>query len=151
MTNTTDINNEHTGNFRHRGRNTDKAMGKGERRGHTQGKPGGPNRINNRFIAISAENKDVNSKMDARFGRCNYFLIFNPENNNLEFIDNPGKHASGGAGPIAAELLVNKGVGKILSGDFGPKAADALEAMNVEMVTLQDTEQTLESLIQKIQ
>ncbi|MFW6020233.1 MAG: NifB/NifX family molybdenum-iron cluster-binding protein [Bacteroidales bacterium] len=130
------------------GRNRDKGAGKRHRHGKGQKEP---QHSRNRLIAISAEDKDVKSKMDARFGRCNYFLIFNPENNTIEFVENPGKHASGGAGPMAAEMLVNYGVGKIMSGDFGPKASDALEAMNVEMVTLQDTEQTLESLIQKIQ
>ena len=142
---------EHKGNFRQRGRNAGKGMGKGEGYRHKHRKMEGPGGSNKGFIAISAENKDVKSVMDSRFGRCNYFLIFNPENNNIEFVDNPGKHASGGAGPMAAEMLVNRGVSKIMSGDFGPKAADALESMNVEMVTLQDTEQSLESLIQKIQ
>ncbi|MFO8087753.1 MAG: hypothetical protein R6T91_08125 [Bacteroidales bacterium] len=38
---------------------------------------------------------------------------------------------------------------KIISGDFGPKASDALEAMHVEMITLQAKDESLQSLIDK--
>jgi predicted Fe-Mo cluster-binding NifX family protein len=102
------------------------------------------------LVAISAETNHIDAPMDLRFGRCNYFLIFDPQSGSTDFIENPGKQASGGAGPMAAELLVNKGVGKVISGDFGPKAANALEAMNVEMVTLQTQGESLKSLINKI-
>lgn len=109
-----------------------------------------PQSTNAALVAISAETNHIDGPMDLRFGRCNYFLIYDPRAGNTEFIENPGKQASGGAGPMAAELLVNKGVGKVISGDFGPKAANALEAMNVEMVTLQTQGESLKSLINKI-
>lgn len=101
-------------------------------------------------IAITDEKQDLNSVMDMCFGRANYFLIYNPDMAESRFIDNPGKDATDGAGPLAAEILANEGVGKIFSGDFGPKASDALNSMNIEMVTLQDNQETLQALIDKI-
>jgi predicted Fe-Mo cluster-binding NifX family protein len=115
-----------------------------------QKRQGGQGAAQRNLIAVSAEKQELNSVMDLRFGRANYFLIYDPANGNSRFVDNPAKNASGGAGPMAAEMLVNEGVGKIISGDFGPKASDALNAMNIEMVTLQGKEETLESLINKM-
>ncbi|MCF8331328.1 MAG: hypothetical protein K9H84_02665 [Bacteroidales bacterium] len=106
--------------------------------------------INKGIIAVSAEGNSKNSLFDLRFGRCNFFMLFNPESRDISFLPNPGKEASGGAGPIAAELLANHGVTKVFSGDFGPKAADALKAMDIEMVVLQTKGESLESLIHKL-
>ena len=35
-------------------------------------------------IAISSTGTEIDSEIDQRFGRCNYFLIFDDETNNLE-------------------------------------------------------------------
>ncbi|MFO8053765.1 MAG: NifB/NifX family molybdenum-iron cluster-binding protein [Bacteroidales bacterium] len=101
------------------------------------------------ILAVSAEKASRESLMDLRFGRCNYFMLYDPASGQVDFIENPGKDASGGAGPMAAQLLAGRGVCKIISGDFGPKAADALNALNIEMVTLDSKEESLESLINK--
>ncbi len=103
------------------------------------------------WVAVSAEGNSLDSLIDLRFGRCNYFMLFHPGSHQVQFIENPGREASGGAGPAAAQLLADHGVRKVVSGDFGPKAADALRAIHMEMVTLQDKGQTLKSLIDKFQ
>lgn len=101
------------------------------------------------WVAVSAEGNSLDSLIDLRFGRCNYFMLFHPGTGQVHFIDNPGRESSGGAGPAAAQLLADHGVVKVVSGDFGPKAADALEAVRIETVALQTKDQTLKSLMKK--
>jgi predicted Fe-Mo cluster-binding NifX family protein len=51
-------------------------------------------------IAISSIGKDLDSDVDGRFGRCNYFLIVELENKkikNFNAIENTGKDQAGGA------------------------------------------------------
>ncbi len=125
--------------------------GKGIGRKH---KAGADNPLNHGkskgLIAISAEEADMKSQMDPRFGRCNYFLMYDPANGLTHFMDNPGKDNPGGAGPAAAEFLINHGVSKVISGDYGPKARNVLEAANIEMVTLKAQGDDMNSLIEKV-
>ncbi len=127
--------------------------GAGKKMGHKH-KAGADNPINysksKGLIAISAEESHMKSQMDPRFGRCNYFLMYDPANGLTHFMGNPGKQSQGGAGPAAAEFLINHGVSKVISGEFGARAKEILEAANVEMVTLIGQGDDMNSLIEKV-
>ncbi len=98
-------------------------------------------------IAVTSSENNKNSKMDPRFGRGAFFAIYNTENKEFSFYENEAKEASGGAGPKAAEQIVNLGVKKLLSSDFGPKAKAALESMGVEMLLYSDEVKTVEHIL----
>ncbi|MBN1650415.1 MAG: NifB/NifX family molybdenum-iron cluster-binding protein [Bacteroidales bacterium] len=98
-------------------------------------------------IAVTALENNKSSKMDPRFGRGAYFAVYDTESKDYQFYINEAKDASGGAGPKAAEQIVNLGVNKLLSSDFGPKAKAALESMGVEMVVFSDAEKTVEDIL----
>lgn len=98
-------------------------------------------------IAITALEKSKTSKMDPRFGRGAYFVIYNTETKEFSFHENEAKDAQGGAGPKAAEQIVNLGVNKLLSSDFGPKAKSALDSMGIEMLVYSDEEKTVEQIL----
>ncbi len=98
-------------------------------------------------IAVTALENNKSSKMDPRFGRGAYFAVYDTVSKEYQFYTNDAKEASGGAGPKAAEQIVNLGVNKLLSSDFGPKAKAALESMGVEMVLFSDTEKTVETIL----
>lgn len=54
----------------------------------------------------------------------------------FEAIQNVATYATGGAGIQAAQIIVNKGVKAVITGNIGPNAFDALSAAGIEIATL---------------
>ena len=86
-------------------------------------------------LCISSTGEDLNSNVDPRFGRCNYFLIINPNKMNFELVLNKNSNAMGGAGIQTAELLAKKGADIIITGNVGPNAFKTLKAANIKIIT----------------
>ena len=88
-------------------------------------------------IAISAEGPTLQDIVDPRFGRAAGFVIYDTETKAFEYIDNGAAQAAAqGAGLMAVETVVEAGVKVVLSGYIGPKALEALQA--VDLGTVQD-------------
>ena len=78
-------------------------------------------------IAISSTGKTLESDIDARFGRCEYFLIVEidkkkKEIKNFKAIENTAKAQMGGAGISAGEIVANEKVDAIITTNLGPRA-----------------------------
>jgi len=73
--------------------------------------------------------------MDPRFGRCQYFIFADPQSLELEAIENPNLGASGGAGIQSAQLVANRGVEAVITGQVGPNAYSTLQAGKVRIIT----------------
>lgn len=86
-------------------------------------------------VAITAESNQLDAKVDSRFGRCPYFLIFDTEKNSFEPVENPNAQFSGGAGIQSGQLMASKGVEIVLTGNVGPNAFKVLEAAGIKVVT----------------
>lgn len=84
-------------------------------------------------IAIAASGKDLDSQADSRFGRCPYFLIVDSETEEFEAIENTAGQAFRGAGISAAQMIVNKGVGAVIAGNFGPNAVNVLSSSGIKI------------------
>jgi predicted Fe-Mo cluster-binding NifX family protein len=89
-------------------------------------------------IAITAEGNQMDSKIDPRFGRCAYFAIYETETKETNFLVNPAKDSSGGAGPEAVQFVAKTGAKKIIAGEFGTKIISLLESLNIEMINVKD-------------
>ncbi len=87
-------------------------------------------------IAVSAAGESLDSQIDPRFGRCQYFLIVDSETMELEAVSNKGAGASGGAGIYAAQTIANKGVGVLITGDVGPIAFQILSPLGIRVFTV---------------
>lgn len=85
-------------------------------------------------IAITATDGSMDSLLSEQFGRCQYFLIVDSETMEFEAISNPGKQMQSGAGPKAAELIINKGAELLLTGRVGDKAENALKRGGIRIV-----------------
>jgi|MTBAKSStandDraft_1061840.scaffolds.fasta_scaffold30098_3 predicted Fe-Mo cluster-binding NifX family protein len=78
-------------------------------------------------IAIPVKEKSLDSFPDDRFARGKYFLIYDPDSGEQEFID-LSIEATHGAGPVAVSFLAGKGVDTIIAFHLGQNALQAIEA-----------------------
>ncbi|MFC2019250.1 NifB/NifX family molybdenum-iron cluster-binding protein [Chloroflexota bacterium] len=86
-------------------------------------------------IAISAAETSLDAGVDPRFGRCQYFIIADPETMQFEAIENSSAAAMGGAGIATAQMIAGKGVEAVLTGNCGPNAFQVLSAAGIKVIT----------------
>ena len=86
-------------------------------------------------IAISATGPDLDAEVDPRFGRCQYFIIVEPDTMQFESVENSSAMASGGAGISAAQMIASKRVEAILTGNCGPNAYQVLSPAGIKIIT----------------
>lgn len=87
-------------------------------------------------IAISSKNKDIESNVSDVFGRCPYFIIAEIKNNkieNTETIKNESACQTGGAGISTAQLMAEKSVDTVITGNIGPRALDVLGQFKIDI------------------
>jgi len=83
---------------------------------------------------VTAEGPTLEAAVDARFGRCPYFVIVNLPDLAFEAIANPFQDRQGGAGIQAGKLMAERGVQAVLTGRCGPNAVEALGAASIRIV-----------------
>jgi len=86
-------------------------------------------------IAISATGPTLDAEVNPRFGRCQYFIIVDPETMQFEAIENSSAMAAGGAGISAGQMIADKGVQAVLTGNCGPNAYQVLSAAGIQVIT----------------
>lgn len=85
-------------------------------------------------VALSSSGSDMNSTLDPRFGRCEYFLIVDLDTKETETVKNPGMTAYGGSGISASTFLQDKGVDAVITGNVGPNAHRALSSAGIRII-----------------
>ena len=87
-------------------------------------------------IAITSEGKDLDSKVDPRFGRAAYFIIADSETMAFEVVENSQNlNLPQGAGIQAGKTIVDQKVDVLLTGNCGPKAFQVLQNGGVKIIT----------------
>jgi len=86
-------------------------------------------------IAVSATAPDLDAEVDPRFGRCQYFIIIDPQSMEFEAVDNSNAMAAGGAGISTAQMIASKGAEAVLTGNCGPNAYQTLSAAGLQVIT----------------
>jgi predicted Fe-Mo cluster-binding NifX family protein len=98
-------------------------------------------------IAISAKDKNIDSEIESRFGRCSFFLIVDSDTMSFESISNESGMSSGGAGIQAAQTVARAGVEVVITGNMGPNAFQTLSAAGIKVFTGADG--TVKSAIER--
>lgn len=101
-------------------------------------------------VAITSTGNTLESKLDQRFGRCSYFVIYDTDIKSIEFIPNPNRDAQNGAGPASVQIVASRNVGKIISGEFGIKIKSLLDSLKIQMVVLKEQEKTIDEIIKML-
>jgi len=86
-------------------------------------------------IAITSTGGSLEALVSEKFGRCRYFIIYDTETKKFEAVSNLGEQLQSGAGPKAAELILNKGAEILLTGSIGDKAESALSKSGIKIIT----------------
>ena len=84
-------------------------------------------------IAISSTGPDLDSQIDPRFGRCPFLLIVDTETEAIDVLENSAAASSDGAGIQTAQMIVNVGVGTVLTGNLGPNATQVLNTAGLKV------------------
>ena len=86
-------------------------------------------------VAISAVGADLDAKVDPRFGRCRYFIIVDSDTLEFDVIENPNIGLMSRAGIQSGQMMADRGVQVILTGNIGPNAFQTLSAADVQVIT----------------
>lgn len=84
-------------------------------------------------IIIPVESKTSDTSVCPSFGRTPFFMLFDTENQNCQFIDNSAAESQGGAGIKAAQILVDSGAKVLITYRCGQNAADVLNAGGIQI------------------
>ncbi len=103
--------------------------------------------MTNMKAAIASVGESTESKMDQRFGRAPFFIVYDTGEGSREVLSNPYASMMEGAGVAAARLLAGKGVGMVISGDFGQKVKTYFDQQKIGMVSLPDGSKTVQQVI----
>jgi predicted Fe-Mo cluster-binding NifX family protein len=84
-------------------------------------------------IVVTASGPGLDSPVDPRFGRCQYFIFVDPNSLQFEAVENENVMASGGAGIQSAQFVAQKGAEAVITGNLGPNASAALGAAGTKV------------------
>jgi predicted Fe-Mo cluster-binding NifX family protein/ferredoxin len=85
-------------------------------------------------IAITAAGPALDDMVEARFGRCPYFQIIDTETMEQEALENSNIALGGGAGIQSAQMMSEKGVRVVLTGNCGPNAFQVFSAAGIQVI-----------------
>lgn len=85
-------------------------------------------------IAVTSTGPGLDDRVEARFGRCAYFVLIDTDSMQFESIENPNIARGGGAGIQSAQLMSEKGVTTVLTGNCGPNAFSVFGQAGIQVI-----------------
>ncbi len=99
-------------------------------------------------IAITSHGEERDSEIDSRFGRADFFMIYDQETDTWDSIPNTQNlEAAHGAGIQAGQSLAKSGAKVLITGHVGPKAFKVLDAEKISMYSTGDLTGTVEDAL----
>ena len=85
-------------------------------------------------IAVTAQDKELSSEIDLRFGRAKWLIVMDTETGNFEAHSNDvNLNAVQGAGIQTGRNIANLGVEAVITGNVGPNAFKTLSAAGLKI------------------
>jgi predicted Fe-Mo cluster-binding NifX family protein len=89
-------------------------------------------------IAIPVDDKNMKSNVCVSFGRAPYFMFYDTEKQNSNFVNNSAANSRGGAGIKAAQIIVDNNSDVLITPRCGENAADVLKAAYITIYKSKD-------------
>ncbi|MBN1794006.1 MAG: NifB/NifX family molybdenum-iron cluster-binding protein [Candidatus Omnitrophica bacterium] len=86
-------------------------------------------------ICVTSQGNTLESQVDPRFGRCQYFMIIDTDTLEFTGLPNPNIDGMGGVGVKSGQLMADHGVKVVLTGNVGPNAFQTLQAAGIEVIS----------------
>ena len=87
-------------------------------------------------IAVTSNGNDLSAQVDPRFGRCDHFIVIDPDTMAFDVLDNKQSlDLPQGAGIQAGKTIANAKADVLITGNCGPKAFMVLERAGIRVVT----------------
>jgi predicted Fe-Mo cluster-binding NifX family protein len=86
-------------------------------------------------ICVTSQGDNLDASVDPRFGRCQYFFIVDTETLQYKAINNPNIDARGGAGIQSGQIMAERQVKAVVTGNVGPNAFQTLNAAGISVIT----------------
>jgi predicted Fe-Mo cluster-binding NifX family protein len=83
------------------------------------------------LIAVASEGRVVTDAVGPVAARSRYFLIFDDQGKLIEILENPHRETGGGAGPLVANLMAERGVSTLIAQNFGMNIKASLDEKGV--------------------
>jgi len=86
-------------------------------------------------IGVTSCGPGLNDRVDTRLGRCPFFVFVDTETLKFETVPNPNMTLRSGAGIQSAQLIADKGVSVILTGNCGPNAFHVFRTAGIHVIS----------------
>ncbi|MFC2060988.1 NifB/NifX family molybdenum-iron cluster-binding protein [Elusimicrobiota bacterium] len=77
-------------------------------------------------ICVTSTGNNLDSQVDPRFGRCQYFVFYDYETGKSDIVENQAADAAHGAGIQASQLVIERKPEAVITGNIGPNASSVL-------------------------
>jgi predicted Fe-Mo cluster-binding NifX family protein len=84
-------------------------------------------------IVISATGKNIDSNIDATFGRALFFLIVDTKTKKVKVIENKVRDRPNGVGITIVNTVESEGIDAVITNNIGPLAFETFEQSGVKI------------------
>lgn len=86
-------------------------------------------------ICVTTQGENLDAPVDPQFGRCQYFVVVDTDTLEFEAVKNPNIDATGGAGIQSGQIMADRQVKAVVTGNVGPNAFQTLHAAGISVIT----------------
>ena len=83
------------------------------------------------IIAIPVDEKNIKGNVCVSFGRAPYFMFYDTDKNESDFVYNNAADSQGGAGIKAAQVIVDNNADVLITPRCGDNAAEVLKTADI--------------------
>jgi predicted Fe-Mo cluster-binding NifX family protein len=87
------------------------------------------------MVCVTSTGESLDDAIDPRFGRCAFFLFVDTDTLEYSAERNGFVELSGGAGIQAGQMVAQRGISAVLTGNVGPNAFQTLNEAGIDVYT----------------
>lgn len=102
------------------------------------------------LICFTSKGPDLDSELEEAFGRAPYFIFVDPKTLKFEAYNNEAVNLAHGAGIQSAQLMAEKGVTVLFTGQVGPNARRVLDSAGIQIIELGQDKRKIREIIDSL-